>query len=72
MLKGLFRVATVDAIVADIRAMVEKLHIVKEAQEEEASLHAKAVEEYTRLKALAEAESERALRLATKFEELIK
>lgn len=70
MIKALFG-TTVDSIVSDIRGKVEALHAVKEDLIAEAAKHSAKIDVHTQLRDAASLESDRAHRLATKFEELI-
>lgn len=67
---GLFK-NTVDSIIADISAKVEKLHIVAEAHAEAEKIHNAVIAERTKLVAEARAEFARAKAIAAKLTALV-
>jgi len=67
---GLFS-HTVDSIIADISAKVEKLHVVAEAHAEAVKIHNAEIAVRTRLVATANAEFARAKAIAAKLTALV-
>ena len=69
---GLFSGLTIDSIIADITAKIEKLHLVAEVHAEAAKVQAEVEVAAGRARAFAESEYGRAKAIAAKFEALIK
>lgn len=63
--------SSVDSIIADISAKIEKLHIVAEAHAEAIVVHGVVISERQKLVAFAQAEYNRAQSIAAKFMALI-
>jgi hypothetical protein len=70
-LKSLFTRQTVDSIIADIEAKVDKLNVVAELHIREIAAHNAVIDEKTKLVALARTEFSRAKSIAGKLADLI-
>lgn len=67
-----FSKLSVDSIIADIEAKIERLHVVAEIKREEAKVHDAIIAERNKLRQLASDEANCAKAIAEKFAELVR